>query len=474
MPQDTPYKCELYSIDGNQRMLTGTDAGYDIISRSSGVKQFRQYDDLADTFYDLTANQSDTLFADTFAKLTRAALEKTNAIGTQLDNIQIDTSFGGDRVSQQFEQVSKLIKLRDSLETERAVFVVERGGFDTHNTWNLDPMLGDINAGLASFRQEMRAQGVWDDVTFVTVSDFARTLTSNGQGSDHAWGGNHFIAGGSIDGGKFFGSYPDSLDATGDLNIGRGRLVPTQPWEYMWSGIVEWFGVQPSQMAEVLPHLENFGADQRTDAQGTQTLYGAGGGSTEFVQWGTPPNLAPTTVIEVEVGDSVAFNWIGYHDLHLMADHASYTSCDFTGSTELASDSIGGSHTYTATTPGTFYFACAVSSHCGDGMKIAVVVKQTVNVAWTFSGSGPGSDLGTQFITLGDTVNFAWAAGPNHDLVMLAGDSCDFTGSTELAPESTTGSYDFTPTAAGTYYFGCSVGAHCASGGMRITVTVTA
>jgi uncharacterized protein YceK len=35
--------------------------------------------------------------------------------------------------------------------------------------------------------------GIWDGVTVVTVSDFGRTLTSNGLGTDHAWGGNHFI-----------------------------------------------------------------------------------------------------------------------------------------------------------------------------------------------------------------------------------------------------------------------------------------
>eukprot|EP01083_Nonionella_stella_P122430 368341_1 len=86
-----------------------------------------------------------------------------------------------------------------------------------------------------AFQAEMKRQGVWDDVVVVSVSDFGRTLTSNGAGTDHAWAGNHFILGGKVKGGKFHGKYPDTLKPDGDLNLGgRGRLVPTLGWESMW------------------------------------------------------------------------------------------------------------------------------------------------------------------------------------------------------------------------------------------------
>gem|GEM_PF-4146796 len=35
-------------------------------------------------------------------------------------------------------------------------------------------------------------------VTLFSASDFGRTLTSNGDGSDHAWGGNQFVMGGGV------------------------------------------------------------------------------------------------------------------------------------------------------------------------------------------------------------------------------------------------------------------------------------
>merc|ERR1712000_279861 len=47
-----------------------------------------------------------------------------------------------------------------------------------------------------------------------TVSDFARTLTSNGQGTDHAWGGNHFIMGGGVNGGVLW-KFPRRPDRGG-------------------------------------------------------------------------------------------------------------------------------------------------------------------------------------------------------------------------------------------------------------------
>ena len=91
----------------------------------------------------------------------------------------------------------------------------------------------------------------------------------DGQGTDHAWGGNHFLMGGAIKGGKIHGNYPDDLTDEGPLNIGRGRLIPTTPWEGVWKGVAEWFGVEDKNMATVLPNLGNF----RENIYGKNELY---------------------------------------------------------------------------------------------------------------------------------------------------------------------------------------------------------
>ena len=77
------------------------------------------------------------------------------------------------------------------------------GGFDTHA--DLDEQLAtlyrSVDAALASFVAEMKALGVWERVAVQTASEFGRTMATNGQGTDHAWGGNHVLLGGSVRGG---------------------------------------------------------------------------------------------------------------------------------------------------------------------------------------------------------------------------------------------------------------------------------
>ena len=72
-----------------------------------------------------------------------------------------------------------------------------------------------------------------------------------------------------VDGGKVHGTYPTDF-AT--LDVGRGRLVPTMPWESMWHSIIDWLGVDVNdadELAHVLPNAVNF---QTTDLQGWDLL----------------------------------------------------------------------------------------------------------------------------------------------------------------------------------------------------------
>lgn len=102
----------------------------------------------------------------------------------------------------------------------------------------------DLNKTLKAFVDEMKAQGVWDRVTLVVTSDFARTLTANlNKGSDYAWGGNYFVMGGSVDGGKVHGDYPADITSASPLHIGRGRLISSLSWESIMNSIVDWIGV---------------------------------------------------------------------------------------------------------------------------------------------------------------------------------------------------------------------------------------
>ena len=136
--------------------------------------------------------------------------------------------------------------------------------FDTHTNVAevLDEKLANINSAIGKFKAEMQSQGLWDSVTVVTLSDFGRTLTSNGLGTDHGWGGNMFLFGGAVRGGQVLGTYPDELGDSSPVNLGRGRVLPTTSWEAIWSGLLEWMDVGTSDMKTVLPNRANFGANQ--------------------------------------------------------------------------------------------------------------------------------------------------------------------------------------------------------------------
>ena len=86
-----------------------------------------------------------------------------------------------------FNQISKVIKLRDQLKLERVGFTAEIGGFDTHGTFDSQTKVGfeKINKVLQTFKEEMEAQNAWENVAVVLTSDFGRTITSNGKGTDH-------------------------------------------------------------------------------------------------------------------------------------------------------------------------------------------------------------------------------------------------------------------------------------------------
>lgn len=127
-----------------------------------------------------------------------------------------------------------------------------------------------VNGALASLERELRDQGVWAQTTIVQLSEFGRTLTPNARGTDHAWGGHVFVAGGGVRGGQVLGRYPSSFEEAANPHVlNKGRMVPTTPWEALWNAVGEHIGVSAEQLGgRVLPNAPNFGpGDLLTRAQ---------------------------------------------------------------------------------------------------------------------------------------------------------------------------------------------------------------
>ncbi len=118
-------------------------------------------------------------------------------------------------------------------------------------------MLSVVSKAMKEFNDAMIELGVHREVTTFTAGDFGRTLTSNGQGSDHAWGGNHMVMGGSVKGGRIYGTYP-ALYEDNPLDTGRGRLIPTTSCDEYFAELALWFGVDPSDLDMVFPNIGRF------------------------------------------------------------------------------------------------------------------------------------------------------------------------------------------------------------------------
>ena len=121
-----------------------------------------------------------------------------------------------------------------------------------------------VSRALRSFYEALKELQCENDVITFTASDFARTLGTNGQGSDHAWGGNHIVMGGGIKGGRVYGEFPTSLlepisQEYGNLNLGRGRLIPTTAVDELAAELAMWFGVNnEADLKTVLPNIGSF------------------------------------------------------------------------------------------------------------------------------------------------------------------------------------------------------------------------
>ena len=162
-------------------------------------------------------------------------------------------------LANQLHMVGKTIAARNSLGFSRQIFFVEIDGFDNHDELliNHGNLMTQVNDALNYFNNLTDEISVSDKVTTFSISEFGRTLTSNGNGTDHAWGGNAFIMGGSVIGKDMYGNYP-SLDLSNDLNVQDGRLIPTTSVDMYMAELAQWFGVSNTDLDMIFPNLYRF------------------------------------------------------------------------------------------------------------------------------------------------------------------------------------------------------------------------
>lgn len=223
-----------------------------------------------DTLRSLMTTESGFAMASEHARISKRAFDIQARLGSALAgapaaNFPLFPSNNG--LADQLRMVARMISVSQTLGLKRQVFFVSMGGFDLHdNLVAQHPgLLARVSAAMKAFYDTTVALGVAEQVTSFTASDFGRTLQSNDDGSDHGWGGMHFLVGGAVRGQRFYGKAPIVGTGTGD-DVGQGRLLPTMSVDQYAATLASWFGVDSNGLRTVLPNIGNY--DSATWDQG--------------------------------------------------------------------------------------------------------------------------------------------------------------------------------------------------------------
>ncbi len=198
-----------------------------------------------------------------YNRVAKRSIDAEGVITAALQPVTLATSFrpatGNNGLASQLQVVARMIAARQPLGAKRQVFMVSMGGFDLHDNLisRQGGLLAQLDFAMDAFYRATVELGVADKVTTFTASDFGRTLQSNGDGSDHGWGSHHFILGGAVKGGRYYGVAPEVSVRSPD-QVGQGRLLPTLSVDQYSATLASWFGVSNSELPSVAPNIGRF------------------------------------------------------------------------------------------------------------------------------------------------------------------------------------------------------------------------
>ncbi len=260
----------IYSLDGSNYFSGG--------SRVTPVAVDTRYGARSLPYLDVQANRRNTARDETMARVL--GLSRQNLLadlaGERFTQARENAALVSDIVATnpapssgfttrsdigpQLEMVSRLIAGRQRTGQRRQIYFVGMNGWDTHDSQStrLVQLARDLDIALDGFQTELDRLGVSDQVTTFTASDFGRTLTINGDGSDHGWGSHHLVMGGAVNG-NLLGSWPSYETGGSDDTSDRGRVIPSTSVNEYGAMLASWMGLSDSEIRTILPDISNFG-----------------------------------------------------------------------------------------------------------------------------------------------------------------------------------------------------------------------
>ncbi|MEN7341861.1 MAG: DUF1501 domain-containing protein [Pseudomonadota bacterium] len=257
------------SLSGTNVFQSGrTVAPYSIRNNGSGAVAINEYDSQEPfglnrrrAFESIFRDTRSNLLAEEYRSRMRGAIDQQIVFAEAMANASdlSDSINTANPLSLALAQIARVISVSDALGATRQTFFVTVGGWDHHDEVlaNQARMLPTVAEGLADFAAVLKQMNAFNAVTTFTISDFGRTMTSNGRGSDHGWGGHHVVMGGDVAGSRLLGAFP-LLDGPSPLDVGRGVYIPTTGIDSYFADLALWYGVPPAELDIILPNIGRF------------------------------------------------------------------------------------------------------------------------------------------------------------------------------------------------------------------------
>jgi len=258
------------SLSGTNIFQTGLETiefALDPYNGSSGIYGYGDHDEWnvfdrmrTRAINSMVDHEYQNMFQKTYVDVVRRSrdghLQFQEAIGAVPE---LQTTFTDNYLSNSFKMAAYTMAAHESLGMKRQIFFIDYGGWDHHDEV-LDAqngMLYELDTALGEFSDALAELGLGSQVTTFSISEFGRTLTSNGNGTDHAWGGNVMVMGDQVKGKNIYGEYP-TLALQSNIELGSGVLIPQLSADQYFAELALWFGVAPSELPTIFPALTNF------------------------------------------------------------------------------------------------------------------------------------------------------------------------------------------------------------------------
>jgi uncharacterized protein (DUF1501 family) len=260
------------SLSGQNRLQAGIDVQPYAIT-SAGPTSLRGYNGGANAaqlaaLQELYAQAYPDPLSRSYATTFNHAMDYYGTMSAALAGAPpLATAFpSGNSLADSLKMIAQVISVRDVLMAKRQIFFVTLGGFDTHDDMLADqPTLFEtLSTALGAFHKATVELQVQDSVTAFTMSEFSRTLNTDGDGTDHAWGGHQVVVGGAVRGQRLYGTnaasgalFPD-LTLDGPDCLQRGQMIPATSCDQYSATLARWLGVNDCDLATIFPYLGNF------------------------------------------------------------------------------------------------------------------------------------------------------------------------------------------------------------------------